>query len=115
MFVARCRAASVDEPSSNPAMSARRAKAVARRNLSITIPGRNNGRNTSVSLEPEFQIALGEIAKAEGQSIRAIIHRIAEEVPQGNLSAAIRVFVLEHYRRIFVEPEPSQPHEDGTC
>ena len=51
------------------------------------------GHRTSVSLEDAFWTALAEIATAEGVSLNRLISRI-DEGRSGNLSSAIRVFVL---------------------
>ncbi len=51
------------------------------------------GHRTSVSLEAEFWQALTEIARARGRSINQLIAEI-DRTRTGNLSSAIRVFVL---------------------
>lgn len=61
---------------------------------SVTIAG----HATSVTLEDEFWEALGEIAQARGQSLNQIITEIDAERSGGNLSSAIRVFVLRAVR-----------------
>ena len=55
------------------------------------------GHRTSVSLEPAFWAAFRAIAAQRGNSI-AHLARELDATRQGNLSSAIRVFVLEHYR-----------------
>lgn len=60
------------------------------------------GHATSVSLEPEFWTALKEIAEARGTSLNRLIEDI-DRRRQGNLSSAIRVFVLEETRRGLTE------------
>ena len=55
------------------------------------------GHRTSVTLEPVFWRAVGEIARQRGQTIAALITRIDAE-RDGNLSSALRVFVIKHYR-----------------
>jgi predicted DNA-binding ribbon-helix-helix protein len=62
---------------------------------SVTIAG----HSTSVSLEQAFWVGLGRIARAEGVSVSALLRRIdagrtEQGAPEGNLSSAIRVFVL---------------------
>ena len=57
------------------------------------------GHHTSVSLEDAFWQALKQIADARGRSINRLITEIDAE-RSGNLSSAIRVFVLEN------RPEP---------
>ncbi|HYD98812.1 MAG TPA: ribbon-helix-helix domain-containing protein [Alphaproteobacteria bacterium] len=56
------------------------------------------GHRTSVSLEPAFWEALKAIAAGRGQSLNALIAEI-DARRGGNLSSAIRVFVLEAVRR----------------
>ena len=51
------------------------------------------GHRTSVSLEAAFWTALRELAEAEGRSMSALIADI-DRKRTGNLSSAIRVFVL---------------------
>ena len=54
------------------------------------------GHRTSVTLEKPFWDSLKEIAEARGQSVNALIAKIDRQ-NSGNLSSAIRVFVLAHY------------------
>lgn len=56
------------------------------------------GHRTSVSLEEAFWDALVEIARHRGTSLSRLVAEI-DEAREGNLSSAIRLFVLEHYRR----------------
>ena len=58
---------------------------------------------TSVSLEDEFWDALADIARADGMSIAALVgeidrNRSEKRSSEANLSAAIRLFVLERMR-----------------
>ena len=57
-----------------------------------------DGHRTSVSIEPEFWDALRVLAKARGRSINALIAEI-DRARAGNLSSAIRVFVLREVRK----------------
>jgi predicted DNA-binding ribbon-helix-helix protein len=67
---------------------------VAKRSLDIA------GHRTSVSLETPFWEALGTIAAERNVSLAALVAEIDRtRTPETNLSSAIRVFVLEHYRR----------------
>jgi predicted DNA-binding ribbon-helix-helix protein len=59
---------------------------------------RIKGHDTSVSLEGAFWDALGEIAEARGMSLNALVAAIDRE-RTGNLSSALRLFVLEQTRR----------------
>ena len=60
------------------------------------------GHKTSVSIEDAFWTALKEIAQARWQSVAELIGAIdgARQTGNhsGNLSSAIRVFVLDYYR-----------------
>ena len=53
--------------------------------------------NTSVTLEGPFWDLLGDIATERGISINRLITEI-DRGRSGNLSSAIRVYVLEHLR-----------------
>jgi predicted DNA-binding ribbon-helix-helix protein len=57
-----------------------------------------SGNKTSISLEEPFWEALEQIAKARGTSKSALISSIDQKRVNGNLSSALRVFVLEHLR-----------------
>jgi predicted DNA-binding ribbon-helix-helix protein len=57
-----------------------------------------NGHKTSVSLEDAFWKDLKQIARAQGASLGRMVTEIDETRRQGNLSSAIRLFVLEHTR-----------------
>ena len=56
------------------------------------------GHKTSVSLEDAFWQALKEIAAARDVSLTELIAAIDGGRRDGNLSSAIRLFVLDHYR-----------------
>jgi len=56
------------------------------------------GHATSVSLEPAFWDALRELARRRHVSVNALLSRIDAE-RSGNLSSAVRLFVLERCRR----------------
>ena len=72
----------------NAQQQVRTAQAVQKRSVSIA------GHRTSVSLEPAFWSGLKEIAKAEGIPLAALIATI-DRTRTGNLSSALRVFVLD--------------------
>lgn len=62
---------------------------------SVTI----SGHRTSVSLEAEFWTALTEIAAATNQPLAQLVDDIDKRQGRGkNLSSALRLFVLAHYR-----------------
>ncbi|MBK5959541.1 aryl-sulfate sulfotransferase [Rhodoplanes elegans] len=56
------------------------------------------GHKTSVSLEDAFWKALKEIASARHVTLSDLVSTIDSERRHGNLSSAIRLFVLDHYR-----------------
>ncbi len=63
---------------------------------SITIAG----HRTSISLEAPFWEALAEIAASQTTSVAALVVKIDRKRPDGtNLSAALRMFALDWYRR----------------
>jgi predicted DNA-binding ribbon-helix-helix protein len=57
-----------------------------------------NGRKTSVSLEDAFWQGLREVADLNHESVATLASRIDRTRALANLSSAIRVFVLDHYR-----------------
>lgn len=58
------------------------------------------GHRTSISLEQPFFDALGEIAVKRAISVASLIGEIDDTRPRNsNLSSAIRVYVLERYRK----------------
>ena len=56
------------------------------------------GHKTSVSLEDAFWRGLKEIAASRRAPLRDLIARIDTDREHGNLSSAIRLFVLSHYQ-----------------
>jgi predicted DNA-binding ribbon-helix-helix protein len=56
------------------------------------------GHKTSVSLEDAFWDALKEIAIVRNATLSEVVAGIDASRSQGNLSSAIRLFVLDHYR-----------------
>ncbi|WP_350334940.1 ribbon-helix-helix domain-containing protein [Coralliovum pocilloporae] len=64
------------------------------RKRSVTIAG----HRTSLSLEDPFWEALQEIARQRGVSIAKIIREVDAERSVGNLSSAIRIKILGHFR-----------------
>jgi len=57
------------------------------------------GHKTSVSLEDAFWAGLKEIAGGRHLTLSDMVAAIDSERRQGNLSSAIRLFVLDFYRR----------------
>jgi predicted DNA-binding ribbon-helix-helix protein len=65
------------------------------------------GQKTSVTLEDEFWSALKEIAAKRNERVTDLIAAIESERLQGvNLSSAIRLFVLRHFRNAASPPAP---------
>ena len=56
------------------------------------------GHKTSVSLEDAFWSALKEIAITRRITLSDLVGSIDAERQHGNLSSAIRLFVLDHYQ-----------------
>jgi predicted DNA-binding ribbon-helix-helix protein len=54
-----------------------------------------DGRQTGVSLEDAFWSILKEIAQAEGTTLSKMVTEIDKSRQGGNLSSAIRLFVLD--------------------
>ncbi len=59
-----------------------------------------HGHRTSVSLEPEFWLALKQAAKQDGLSVASLIQQIDDKrlnagLPSG-LSSALRVYLLQY-------------------
>lgn len=57
-----------------------------------------NGHKTSISLEDAFFSALKEITKQRGSTLAEIITEVDRTRAPGNLSSALRLFVLDFYR-----------------
>jgi predicted DNA-binding ribbon-helix-helix protein len=57
-----------------------------------------DGHKTSVSLEDAFWDDLKEIANTQQATLSALVAKIDETRKHGNLSSAIRLFVLEYFR-----------------
>jgi predicted DNA-binding ribbon-helix-helix protein len=55
------------------------------------------GRNTSISIEDDFWQALRDIARQRGMSMAEMVGMINDS-RRGNLSSAVRVFVLGVYQ-----------------
>ena len=70
-----------------------------------------NGRDSSVSIEGAFWNALKEIAVAQNISANALVSKIdSERDATANLSSAIRVYVVERYRRAAnASADPQRP------
>jgi predicted DNA-binding ribbon-helix-helix protein len=69
------------------------------------------GHKTSVSLEDAFWRGLKEIAGGRHVTLSDLVAAIDSERQQGNLSSAIRLFVLDFYRKQLVDVKDEH---DGT-
>ena len=78
----------------HPANSRQKPSQVVKRSIVI------GGHKTSVSLEESFWNALKEIAASKRVTLSDLVTPINNERQYGNLSSAIRLFVLDHYRRM---------------
>jgi predicted DNA-binding ribbon-helix-helix protein len=56
------------------------------------------GHKTSISLEDEFWTSLRHIAKSSETTLSGLIAEIDDRRNQGNLSSAVRLFVLGHFK-----------------
>jgi predicted DNA-binding ribbon-helix-helix protein len=65
------------------------------------------GHKTSVSLEDAFWKGLKEIASERDMTLSDLVAAIDSERQHGNLSSAIRLFVLDFYRNRLSD------HKDG--
>src|SRR5215469_5757132 len=78
------------------------------------------GHKTSVSLEDSFWNGLKQISSSRGITLSELVAAIDSERPSGNLSSAIRLFILGHYRDRMGMPdarvasgEPGANHTQG--
>ena len=69
------------------------------------------GHKTSVSLEDAFWTGLKEIAGDRSMTLSDLVATIDTDRRQGNLSSAIRLFVLDHYRAHMASMTPSMPRD----
>lgn len=56
------------------------------------------GHKTSVSIEDAFWTALKDIAASRGATVAELVAAIDAGRRHGNLSSAVRLFVLDHFR-----------------
>lgn len=73
------------------------------------------GHKTSVSLEDAFWKGLKDIAGGRDMTLSDLVASIDTERRHGNLSSAIRLFVLDHYRsQIPEEKDQRDPARAGV-
>lgn len=68
-----------------------------------------HGHKTSVSLEEAFWRALKSIAEREAMPVTELLSRIDIERKTGNLSSAIRLYVLAYFQ----DPQRTSPELGG--
>jgi predicted DNA-binding ribbon-helix-helix protein len=71
-----------------------RKSAVVKRSIVIS------GRRTSVSLENAFWNGLKEIAAQRDSTLSGLVTKIGMQHQHGNLSSALRLFILDHFRTL---------------
>ena len=70
-----------------------------------------DSHKTSVSLEDDFWKGLREIAEGRNETLSHLVSTINKDRQFANLSSAIRLFVLHHYRDQFHQlPKTSLHH-----
>ncbi|MCW2315398.1 Predicted DNA-binding protein, contains Ribbon-helix-helix (RHH) domain [Rhodoblastus acidophilus] len=62
------------------------------------------GHRTSISLEDDFWDALREMAGDRGLSLPALVVEVDSARGGANLSSALRVAILRHYREKLISP-----------
>src|SRR6516164_10587426 len=71
------------------------------------------GHKTSVSLEDAFWEGLKEIAHGRNTTLSELVGAIDSERRQGNLSSAIRLFVLDFYRNQLADVKEGRDDAEG--
>jgi predicted DNA-binding ribbon-helix-helix protein len=71
-----------------------------------------NGHKTSVSLENEFWEGLRDIGDAKNAKLSELVRQVDQDRSNGNLSSAIRVFVLSHFRGQPQDAAPQVEHAE---
>jgi predicted DNA-binding ribbon-helix-helix protein len=71
------------------------------------------GHKTSVSLEDAFWQGLKEIARGRNITLSELVAAIDSNRRHGNLSSAIRLFVLEFYRNRLADPKAGRDPAEG--
>ena len=71
------------------------------------------GHKTSVSLEDEFWNALKDIVRGLKTTLADMVEDIDIRRSQANLSSAIRLFVLHHFRSQVLPTVASRNYSDG--
>lgn len=72
------------------------------------------GHKTSVSLEDAFWLSLKQIGKIQNMTLSTLVANIDTHRQHGNLSSAIRLFVLDHFRARTVLDAIDQPNRSAA-
>ena len=70
------------------------------------------GHRTSISLEAPFWEGLREAALREGISLAALVAKIDENRGNAGLSSAVRVFILDYFRKTAAAQSYNGGHRD---
>jgi predicted DNA-binding ribbon-helix-helix protein len=73
------------------------------------------GHKTSVSLEEPFWQGLKDIASKRRQTLSELVASIDAERKFGNLSSAVRLFVLNHYQKRAPSERAARPSDDSSA
>jgi predicted DNA-binding ribbon-helix-helix protein len=73
------------------------------------------GHKTSISLEDAFWTALKDVALAQRTTLSELVAAIDSQRRHGNLSSAIRLFVLEHFQARAESPANNGPAKHGPA
>jgi|SRR5579871_4466253 len=71
-------------------------------------------QKTSVSLEDAFWTALKQVAREREMPLSQLVGGIDAQRSGGNLSSAIRLFVLEHYRDLAARAQATRAADVQT-
>ena len=69
------------------------------------------GHKTSVSLEEAFWNGMKEISGLRNMTLSELVGQIDGSRQQGNLSSAIRLFVLDHFKSRAITPQDARSME----
>jgi len=72
-----------------------------------------SGHKTSVTLEDAFWSGIKEIASGRNITLSNLITAVDSERQQGNLSSAIRLFVLDFYRSQLADVKDGPDDAEG--
>ena len=76
------------------------------------------GHKTSVSLEEAFWNGMKEISNERNLTLSELVGEIDGHRQQGNLSSAIRLFVLDYFRKRAIPTKPgdgSEAHDTAAA